>query len=159
MGARGPKPGSANITRIFPERPKPPRGLPKPAKAKWRQIIDSLPPDYFKTWELPLLEKYCWAIHIYELAMVEVNKFGLVIPMGEKGYETVNPALTICNKQVQIMSTLATKLRLCPNSRVSKWAASATPERISSRRSGLMFDGRDDQTKSKGNTIWDRDDL
>jgi P27 family predicted phage terminase small subunit len=144
MGARGPKPASANITRIYPERPKPPRGLPKSAKKTWRAIVDSLPPDFFKTWELPLLEKYCWAIHIYELAMVEVNTAGLVIPMGDKGYETVNPALTICNKQVQIMSTLATKLRVCPNSRISRWAASSAPERKSTKRPGLMFGGDDD---------------
>jgi P27 family predicted phage terminase small subunit len=145
MGARGPKPESqTKFHRIYPERPKPPRGLPKEAKKKWREIVESLPPDFFKAWELPLLEKYIWAIHIYQLAMIEVNKLGLVVKMGPNNYGVVNPALVVCNKQVQIMSTLATKLRLCPNSRISKWAASAAPDRKpSSTRSGLMFDGED----------------
>jgi P27 family predicted phage terminase small subunit len=145
MGARGPKPeNQSKIHRIYPERPKPPRGLPKGARKTWAEIIESLPPDFFKAWELPLLEKYCWAIHIYELATEEVKKHGLVIKMGANNYEAVNPALVICNKQVSLMSTLATKLRLCPNSRVTKWAASAAPERKPSQRPGLMFGGDDE---------------
>jgi P27 family predicted phage terminase small subunit len=150
MGVRGPKPESQqNFARIYPERPKLPRGLPKPARDLWKTIVNSLPPDYFRGSETHLLAKFVMADHIYHLAMGEVRKGGLVVTMGDKGYEVVNPALTICNKQVQIMSTLATKLRLCPNSRVSKWQAATVKETsrttLSGFRKELMFGGKNDE--------------
>lgn len=144
MGLRGPQSENHKIHRIFPERPKAPRHLPKRAKKLWKEITESLPSDYFRVAELNLLEKYVMAIHIYELALVQVNKHGLVIPMGGNGYFVVNPALVICNKQVALMSTLATKLRLTPNSRVSKWVAGSAKEAVKSRRTNLMFETRKD---------------
>jgi P27 family predicted phage terminase small subunit len=145
MGLRGRKPESQeNFHRIYPERAKPPRGLPKKARELWQSIIKSLPPDYFRASELHLLAKFVMADHIYHLGMAEVEKTGIVLPMGNQGYAAVNPALTVCNKQTQIMCTLATKLRLCPNSRVSKWKAGAMKENKPSKRPGLMFGSDDD---------------
>jgi P27 family predicted phage terminase small subunit len=142
MGARGPKSESqSKFHRIYPERPKPPRGLTGGARKLWRQIIDSLPSDYFKKAELGLLSAYVQAAHLHTEAMKEVQELGLVLEMGEKGYKVVNPALVIANKQAMLMSTLATKLRLCPNSRISKSTASTTRDRRPSTRPGLMFGG------------------
>ena len=144
MGLRGPTAADqTKFSRIYPERPKPPRGLPKGARDLWKQIINSLPPDYFRKAELELFTAYVMAAHIYNEAMKEVQERGLVIEIGNQGYKVPNPALVICNKEAMLMSTLATKLRLCPNSRVSKWKAN-TPERKSDTRKGIMF-GEDDE--------------
>lgn len=141
MGLRGPKSDSHKISRIYDERPKPPKYLPGAAKEAWCNIVESLPPGHFRVSELPLLEKYCMAIHISGEATKITDAEGLVVEMGEKGYRVVNPALVISNKQVALMCTLATKLRLCPNSRVSKWSAATIKEVKPSRRPGLMFGG------------------
>jgi len=146
MGLRGRESkNKGKFHRIYPERPKAPRGLPKEAQAEWRKIVESLPPGSFKTWELPLLEKYVMAAYIYGLAMKEVKTRGAVVEMGSKGYKAPNPALTVANRQVALMASLATKLRLCPNSRVTKWKAGTTPEhRPSSRRKGLLYEPDED---------------
>ena len=94
------------------------------------------------------------ASYIYDLAMVKVREQGLVIEVGSKGHKIQNPALVIATKQAMLMSTLATKLRLTPNSRITKWFGNTPEQKQYTTRQGLMFDPRDDTRK--GNTVWDK---
>lgn len=144
MGKRGFKSESEENTKRLglappPARPKPPWRLPKRAKVFWKEIVGSLPPDYFRRAELHLLEKFCMADFIYQEAMAEVKKSGIVITMGDRGYRVIHPALVVANKQVSLLCALSTKLRLATNSRVSKWVAGSAKESRPTTRPGLMF--------------------
>lgn len=140
MGARGKKPQSACALELVPKkRPDAPKRLPKVAKAMWKQIVSSLPADHFRRSELPLLEKYCMAEDLYWKAMALMDESMLIIT--EKGYTLPDTYLTIANKQVQIQTALATKLRIATNARINNTKAA--------------YEKEPPQSKSKGNTVWD----
>jgi len=138
MGLRGRKSASAtSIGLVVKKRPDPPKRLPKVGKAMWKQIVGSLPVDHFRQSELPLLEKYCMAEHVYWRAS-ELMDETLVITTA-KGFSLPDTYLTIMNKQVQLQTALATKLRISTNSRVTKFQAATEKETVKSKRRGLMF--------------------
>lgn len=139
MGARGPKTENIKIlNNIFKKRPSAPKRLPKISRTLWKQIVESLPADHFRESEFPLLEKYCIAEHIYWTSISKILS-GDVAIVTEKGYALPDVYLTVANKQVQIQIALATKLRICPNSRVSQFKAAHEIETPKSTRRGLMF--------------------
>lgn len=139
MGLRGPKSENVKILdNVFKKRASAPKRLPKIARLVWKQIVESLPADHFKSSDLPLLEKYCMAEHVYWTAIGHVLS-GDVAIVTEKGYALPDVYLTVANKQIQIQATLATKLRICPNSRVSGFKAAREKESPQSTRRGLMF--------------------
>ena len=43
------------------QKPKPPTGMCKQARAEWRRIVEQLPHDWFSIENLPLLRSYCEA--------------------------------------------------------------------------------------------------
>ena len=143
MGSRGPKGEQAenvkNLGIVVKERPKPPKKLPKIARDIWKQIVESLPVDHFKQAELPLLVKYCMAEHLYWKA-VELMSDDMVITTS-KGFTLPDTYVTIAQNQVKIQASLATKLRITTNSRVTKFQAASEKEEPKRKRRGLMFDG------------------
>lgn len=144
MGARGrtPQNASSALELVAKSRPKPPKQLPKKAKDTWKQVVNSLPVDHFRQSDLPLLEKYCMSDHVYWLAMQKVIDEDSLVIVTEKGYSLPDSYLTVANKQAQIMTALATKLRISPNSRISMSKAGYEKEESKpSKRSGLMFGG------------------
>jgi P27 family predicted phage terminase small subunit len=144
MGARGrlPQNAPASLDLVVKERPRPPKKMPKRAKDTWKQITNSLPVDHFRQSDLPLLEKYCMADHIYWDAMDKVLDRGDLAIVTEKGYSLPDIYLTIANKQAQIMTALSVKLRVSPNSRISYMKAGFEKEEgKKSKRGGLMFGG------------------
>lgn len=144
MGARGRKPDSAvsHLDLVIKEKPKPPRSLSKRAKDTWKRVVDSLPVEHFRQSDLPLLEKYCMADSLYWQAMDQVMETGELTVKTKSGYETPSALVTVTNKQAQVMATLATKLRICPNSRVSQHQArDEKEETVTSKRAGLMYGG------------------
>jgi P27 family predicted phage terminase small subunit len=147
MGARGRKP--ANILTITQKkRPKPPKRLGKVGRAMWKMIVDSYPADHFRRSELFLLEKYCVAEQIYQAAMNMVEEHGLVTTT-DTGYMIQSTYLGIANAQVKLQATLATKLRIATNSRLSNAKAGFEKEPVVSRR-GMLYDGK------RGLTVWDK---
>lgn len=107
--------------QIFPneiKRPACPAYLPKLAKAKWRQIVKSLPPDWFRPGDLPLLESYCLSYSQVRECQNALEAEGLV-HVDHNGVPRANPHVEIMNKARTAQSMLATKLRICPNARNS----------------------------------------
>ena len=138
MGLRGRKSESEKaLTLVVRQRAKPPAKLPKIAKAMWKQVVDSLPVDHFRRSELPLLVKYCMCEELYWRAS-ELMAEDMVITTA-KGFSLPDTYLTIMNKQVQLQTALATKLRISTNSRVTKFQAATEKETVKSKRKGLMF--------------------
>ena len=153
MGARGPKPSGHKLILLENKRPAPPKRLGKIGKAMWKQILNSYQPGHFRRSELFLLEKYCVCEEIYWQAMGKVTECGLVTTT-ETGYQVQNTYLNIANAQVKLQSTLATKLRIATNSRISGSKAEYEKEPfINSSRRGMMYEG---PRSNSGLTVWDR---
>ena len=147
MGARGPKPeAEGKVIGLVPkERARAPEWMKEGtlARATWDRIVNSLPADHFKEADLPLLEKYCLCEQIYHHAARHLSLSLTTITA--KGYELPDTHLTIMNQQVKLQTGLATKLRLCPNSRITNNQAGHEKSRPprNAERQGLMFGGRD----------------
>ena len=92
-------------------------------QAVWDDIVNSLPADYFRPGDGPLLAAYCMATVFYTKAAGEVAHFGPTL-MDDKGRSYGNPAQQLLVTQASTMAQLAVKLRLCPSARYSTKSAS-----------------------------------
>ncbi len=149
MGARGPKPDNTLAVVEFrpAERPKPFSKMTGPAKAVWRRIVSDLPANFYAEHELDVLRSYCEAAALNARATAEMAKRGqdgpVVIVTTKNGdVPRKNPWFEIFKESAGTMSTLATKLRLNKNSKLSNKAAGKVETgQPQSRREGLMFGG------------------
>lgn len=138
MGQRGPS-SDKHLNVIGPEdkRPDPPSGMTNRARNLWKTIVNNLPPTHFKRGDHPLLRSYCEADALHYKATQEINNEGAVF-YGKT--VKANPWVAIQTQTAHTMSQLATKLRLCANSRMSaKQGGSEKGKK--SKREGLMFGG------------------
>ena len=103
-----------------------PTSLTPEQTAEWTAIVDSLPADYFRPGDVPLLAAYCVATSLYKRAAADMEARGLTLT-DDKGREVVNPVHQILTSQASAMAQMAIKLRLCPSARYSeKQAATKT---------------------------------
>jgi len=107
--------GVAPITG--PRRIQPPNDLPEPCRAVWRELVDSLPPDRFHKSDRPLLVLYCRALYQADLAFEALEQYGAA------DGDSVSPWLRVADSSAKQAATLATKLRLCPQSRLDRKVA------------------------------------
>lgn len=98
--------------------PDPPAGLSKAATALWVSIAGSLPADFFRPGDLPLLQSYCVATDRKNLIDAVVLKDGVMFE-GE-----AHPGLRVSRDEASLMASLAVKLRLCQSSRTRPESAS-----------------------------------
>ncbi len=126
-----------SITKLHKQLPAPaPDDLSGIAAATWKQVVDSLPPNYLRPGDLPLLKAYCIAVATYAEAQDLLTKEG-IITEGK-----AHPALRIADEQCKLMMSLAGKLRLCPSSRIRADSADlrrahegpTTPEKVGTAR-------------------------
>ena len=108
------------VVQISPTRnlPEPPLGLSKAATALWVDITESLPDDFFRAGDLPLLQSYCISSDRKNLLDAAILKDG----MTHNG--DINPALRVSRDEATLMASLAVKLRLCQSSRTRPESAS-----------------------------------
>ena len=93
---------------------------------EWKSIVDSLPADYFRPGDVPLLAAYCVATSLYKRAAADMQTRGMTL-LDDKGREVVNPVHQVLTSQASAMAQMAIKLRLCPSARYSeKQAATKT---------------------------------
>ena len=141
MGARGPEPEQSRRLRIrtpagnlFP----PPDGLSEDAAELWGRIVDAHPQGYFQAGDMPLLRAYCEEYARRNRAERMLAEQGEVIETAS-GAVKRNPWHEVLVNSNSSLSQLATKLRLCVNSRISARDAGKTGEQPKPRRAGLMF--------------------
>jgi len=101
---------------------KPPTGFKKEYLPEWRAIVDSLPADYFRPGDIPLLAAFCSASARHKQADALLDQHGLILP-NERGTLVANPAASIMQSQACAMAQLAVKLRLCPSARYNEQQA------------------------------------
>lgn len=85
--------------------PPPPAGLSEEATATWRAVTESLPPDYFRPSDLPLLEAYCTSAELAGKARGWLAK-----AFSPEAHRVHREALAD-------LTRLARALRLCPSTR------------------------------------------
>jgi P27 family predicted phage terminase small subunit len=111
-----------SVVPVTGQRLVPPSHLTTDQEQEWRAIVNSLPADYFRPGDVPLLAAYCVASTFYKRAASEMEARGLIMT-DDKGREYVNPAHQILTSQASSMAQMAIKLRLCPSARYSEKAA------------------------------------
>ena len=103
----------STVAKLHKQPPAPvPDGREGIAAATWREIVASLPPNYLRPGDLPLLRAYCIAVATWEEAIALLTIDGNIID------GKVHPARRLADEQAKLMMALAGKLRLCPSSRI-----------------------------------------
>jgi len=135
MGARGRKSlaGLSVVVPLSDDRLSAPAHLSADQAAEWRAIVDSLPADYFRPGDIPLLAAYCVASTFYKRAAAEMEARGMTL-MDDKGREYVNPHHNVLTSQASAMAQMAVKLRLCPSARYTEKAAATKAQSAGGRR-------------------------
>ena len=111
-----------NVVPVSGQRLAAPASLTPDQAAEWVTIVDSLPADYFRPGDVPLLAAYCTAASLYKRAAADIEARGMTVT-DDKGRELVNPVHQILTSQASAMAQMAIKLRLCPSARYSEKAA------------------------------------
>ena len=110
--------GDLTVVAMTAARLQPPDGLTEEQTSEWRKIVESLPADYFRPGDAPLLAAFCVASVFHRRAAEDIERRGMTL-VTEKGNEYVNPSHQLLTSQASAMAQLAQKLRLCPSARLS----------------------------------------
>ena len=126
------KPGRKSLASLASVPPLPldarPESWPNlvpPEAELWRNVVQSLPADWFRPADLPILAAYCQAAAQHQEAGKQLAKSSLLLT-DRFGKFYRNPLLAIQHQAALRMAALAVKLRLCPSTRYgARSAASA----------------------------------
>ena len=110
--------GDLTVVAISGARLLPRPGLTEEQLTEWHAIVNSLPADYFRPGDAPLLAAFCVAAVFHQRAADDIERRGMTL-VSEKGNEYVNPSHQLLTSQASAMAQLAQKLRLCPSARMS----------------------------------------
>lgn len=122
------------VVRLSGARMAAPEWLNEAEGLEWTAIVASLPADYFRPADGPLLAAYCVASALHKMARAEIEADGMTIEM-DNGRKQMNPAVTVLQYQAGTMAQLAVKLRLAPSARytpkstATKAGSTALPSR------------------------------
>jgi len=110
------------VVAIGGQRIEPPASLTPEQADEWHQIVNSLPADYFRPGDAPLLAAFVVASVFHRRAAQDIESRGIAL-VDEKGKEYVNPSHQMLTSQASAMAQMAVKLRLCPSARMTGKAA------------------------------------
>ena len=113
--------GDLSVVRLSDARISPPTHLDEAESAEWKAIVDSLPADYFRPGDVPLLGAFCSASALYKQALALIKAQGIIVSDEKRSYP--HPAKDILTTQASSMAQMAVKLRLCPSARYTEKAA------------------------------------
>lgn len=114
--------GDLSVVRLSSARMPAPDWLNESESIEWRGIVDSLPADYFRPADGPLLAAYCVAAALHKDARAEITRDGTSVE-DDRGRRQMNPAVTVLQYQAGTMAQLSVKLRLAPSSRYTEKTA------------------------------------
>jgi hypothetical protein len=132
------------LPEIFPQRPEPPDHLSEEEAAVWRAVVGRMPATWFTGEMLPLLENYCCHVCLAKDLMAEMRDAKRGLRRLEKELESVaagrkaklrrliredrkylHDLIDMHLDQSRQVSSVATKLRLTPQSRYQPNTAGA----------------------------------
>lgn len=124
--------GDLSVVRVSDARIAPPDHLDEAEAAEWRAIVDSLPADYFRPGDVPLLGAFCTASALYKQARAAIKRDGITVEDGRRTYP--HPAKDILTTQASSMAQMAVKLRLCPSARYTEKSAATKADQAAGAR-------------------------
>ncbi len=122
-----------SVVAVTDQRITAPAHLTTEQRQAWVEIVDSLPADYFRPGDVPLLAAYCVAATFYRRAAADMEARGMTLA-DDKGREYTNPAHQVLTSQASAMAQMAVKLRLCPSARYSEKKAATAASTSGGRR-------------------------
>lgn len=127
------------LTSLPGQRLAPPARLSAEAAAVWREIVAGKPHDWFTTDTAHLLEALCGATVAHraiaaQIALYTPAKLGK--PEGAKAFDLLTK---LADRQVRLMATVCTKLRLTNQSRYTPSAAATATKKA---RGARPWDGQ-----------------
>lgn len=130
MGARGRLASddrAAALKLVAPSMMELPRGTPKAQRAIFREVVGSFPSGHFCPADLPLLARYAdAAVHAAKLAKL-LDEQGAIIEHPVSKRPLINPAHGAYVSACAVMTSLASRLRICPSARLRSDAADLKP--------------------------------
>lgn len=117
MGVKG-RHSSADLAQVRGgmARIEAPEDLTPPQREEWTAIVNSLPPDWFRPADIPLLRAFVIAATLHRQATAEIERDGITLT-NDRGNRCMNPAVSVMTSASSAMTMMAVKLRLCPSSR------------------------------------------
>ena len=129
-------PGNRPLNQSEPEPevciPDPPEVLSEDARIEWDRLATELDDlGLLTAIDMALLALYCQAFGDWKDARRQIEATGMVV-RAPSGYPMVNPYVTIANKAIEQMRTLATEFGMTPasRSRISVQPKRQTPNRF-----------------------------
>ena len=113
------------VVNVKHHRPLPPDGLTEEQKAEWLAITRRLPGDYFPRECHGLLYAYCKHVTTFRTLSAEVDRFQVEWTDEVEGLQRFDRLLAMREREGRALSSLATRLRLSPQSRYAQTAARA----------------------------------
>ncbi len=126
------RPSAASLSVVpsgLPQRPEPPECLTAPQGSTWRAIVATKAPDWFKADTQPLLVAYCKAVDLHMRVSALLDSMDPLADARE-----FRGLIEVAAKQAAIMSSMATKMRLTPQSRYTPQAASTSDRKTASEQ-------------------------
>jgi len=118
MGERGRGSSDLHSLRLrSAERITPPAEISESAKEVWDSIVNSLPANHFVESDCALLHTYCEA-YVNCLIALDKLKTAKWVYKDIKGIEQRSKWIDVLKSQQTSMALLATKLMICPSSRI-----------------------------------------
>ena len=142
MGSRGRQSGaSLSVTPVLPvQRPEPPSELTEEQAKEWRATVARMPADWFGPEVRPLLTQYVRHIANARAIVQLIDVFTPAQLADDNGLRRFARLTRLAERETRAMSSLATRMRLTPQSRYTPHRA-ATTARASTQRKPWEFEG------------------
>ena len=95
----------------------PPEDLSEKQKVLWRHAIEHAPRGLLRHLDAQMLAIWVIAADMHHEAMLQVQKYGMVVKSPTQGIPVQSPYLPIINRQAEIMLRAASELGFSPTSR------------------------------------------
>ena len=105
-------------TTAFTPKITPPESMTADGKKLWKQLVESIPNENLCLSDMPILEIYCETMVTFRKSKQHVDLQGEVIISESTGNNMVNPWFTVMINAAGRITSLSTKLRLSPSSRM-----------------------------------------
>ena len=116
-GSRGRKMVGVDTT-LFAEKITPPKSMTNDGKELWNELVKTIPNDNLCPSDMPILEVYCETMVTFRRAKQHVEVEGEVIISESTANPIMNPWTTVMINASSKITSLSTKLRLSPSSRM-----------------------------------------
>ena len=152
MAQRGRKSAAALavVRPISSSRPEPPEELTPEQAEEWLAVTRRMPSDYFPRETFALLAGFCRHVVAYRMLSESIDEFKPTWMAEEGGIERLDRLGKMRDREGRAMSSLATRLRLSPQSRMHQKSAARAADKSGSGDRPWDFDSLREREERRG---------